>query len=39
MALEMTRTALAVEDTPAIRRREQRLLARLERPRARSLPL
>jgi len=39
MALEMTRAALAVEDTPAIRRREQRLLARIESPRSRSLPL
>ncbi|MGA3096886.1 MAG: ribonuclease H-like domain-containing protein [Bryobacteraceae bacterium] len=39
MALEMTRAALAVEDTPAIRRRERRLVARLERPRTRALPL
>jgi uncharacterized protein YprB with RNaseH-like and TPR domain len=29
MALEMTRSALAIEDTPGIRRREQRLKARL----------
>jgi hypothetical protein len=39
MALEMTRAALAVEDTPAIRRRELRLVARVERPRSRTLPL
>ena len=39
MALEMTRAALAVEDTPAIRQREQRLVARLERTRSRTLPL
>jgi hypothetical protein len=32
MALEMTRTARALEDTPAIRRREVRLQARLQRP-------
>jgi uncharacterized protein len=32
MALEMTRTARALEDTPAIRRRESRLKDRLERP-------
>jgi hypothetical protein len=31
MALEMTRTALALEDTPEMRRREQRLKARLAR--------
>jgi len=35
MALEMTRTARGLEDSPAIRRRETRLKARLER----SLPL
>ena len=29
MALEMTRTALALEDSPALRKREQRLLRRL----------
>jgi uncharacterized protein YprB with RNaseH-like and TPR domain len=39
MALEMTRAALALEDTPAIRRRELRLVARMERPRSRTLPL
>jgi hypothetical protein len=39
MALEMTRAALAVEDTPALRNRERRLVARIERPRPRSLPL
>ena len=39
MALEMTRNALALEDTPAIRRREERLKARVERPRSRRLPL
>jgi len=32
MALEMTRTARQLEDTPAIRRREMRLKTRLERP-------
>ena len=32
MALEMTRTARELEDTPAIRRREMRLKTRLERP-------
>jgi uncharacterized protein YprB with RNaseH-like and TPR domain len=32
MALEMTRSALGLEDTPEIRRREQRLKARVERP-------
>jgi uncharacterized protein YprB with RNaseH-like and TPR domain len=32
MALEMTRTARALQDTPAIRRRELRLQGRLERP-------
>ena len=39
MALEMTRQALAVADTPEIRRREQRLVARLSRPRTRKLAL
>jgi hypothetical protein len=29
MALEMTRNALALEDSPALRKREQRLLRRL----------
>jgi uncharacterized protein YprB with RNaseH-like and TPR domain len=33
MALEMTLSALAIEDTPEIRRREQRLKLRLSRPR------
>jgi hypothetical protein len=32
MALEMTRTALAFEDTPPLRRREERLKARIVRP-------
>ena len=32
MALEMTRTARALDDTPAIRRREVRLQARIQRP-------
>ena len=31
MALEMTRTALALEDTPEMRRREERLKVRLAR--------
>jgi hypothetical protein len=39
MALEMTRSALAIEDTPEIRRREQRLKTRIERPRTRRLAL
>jgi uncharacterized protein YprB with RNaseH-like and TPR domain len=39
MALEMTLQALSIEDTPEIRRREQRLKARMERPRARRLAL
>jgi uncharacterized protein YprB with RNaseH-like and TPR domain len=39
MALEMTMQALAFEDTPGIRRREQRLKARLDRPKARRLAL
>ncbi len=34
MALEMTRCALDLEDTPAMRRREHRLQARVARPRA-----
>jgi hypothetical protein len=33
MALEMTRTALALEDTPPLRRREERLKGRIVRPR------
>ena len=39
MALEMTRGALALGDTPELRRREQRLKSRLEAPRARRLDL
>ena len=39
MALEMTRNALLFEDTPEIRRREDRLKARLARPRSRRLGL
>jgi hypothetical protein len=39
MALEMTRHALAFEDSPEIRRREQRLRTRIERPRPRKLAL
>jgi tetratricopeptide (TPR) repeat protein len=39
MALEMTRSALALGETPAILRREQRLKGRLQKPRARRLPL
>jgi len=39
MALEMTLQALGFEDTPEIRRREQRLRERLERPKARRLAL
>jgi len=39
MALEMTRAALAFEDSPQIRRREQRLKARTERPGSRRLAL
>ncbi len=39
MALEMTRSALAIEDTPEIRRREERLKLRVDRPRARRLAL
>jgi len=31
MALEMTRAALAIEDAPALRRRERRLQARVAR--------
>ena len=39
MALEMTRAALAIEDSPALRRRELRLEARLARqPRRLALP-
>jgi len=39
MALEMTRSALALSDTPEFRRREQRLKERMDRPRARRLEL
>ncbi len=39
MALEMTRTALAIEDTSDNRRREERLKARLNRPQSRRLEL
>jgi uncharacterized protein len=39
MALEMTRSALEISDTPEIRRREARLKSRLERPRTRRLAL
>ncbi|HUA57594.1 MAG TPA: ribonuclease H-like domain-containing protein [Verrucomicrobiae bacterium] len=39
MALEMTQSALEIEDTPEIRRREQRLRSRLERGRAGKLGL
>jgi uncharacterized protein len=38
-ALEMTRSALALGDSPELRRREQRLKARMETPRARRLEL
>jgi len=39
MALEMTLEALRHEDTPEIRRREQRLKLRVDKPRARRLAL
>jgi hypothetical protein len=39
MALEMTRGALALEDTPGIRRRERRLQMRVERSRTPRLAL
>jgi uncharacterized protein YprB with RNaseH-like and TPR domain len=39
MALEMTRSALALEDTPENRRREERLKARVNRPQCRRLEL
>jgi len=39
MALDMTRGALALEDTPQLRRREQRLRNRLERRTAARLPI
>jgi hypothetical protein len=38
MALEMTRSALAIEDTPEIRRREERLKNRMAKPRPIPLP-
>ncbi len=38
-ALETTRRALALEDTSALRRREERLRARIDGPRPRRLPL
>ncbi len=38
-ALEMTRKALTLDDTPELRRRERRLAERLARPRARRLRL
>jgi uncharacterized protein YprB with RNaseH-like and TPR domain len=39
MALEMTRQALSLADTPEIRRREKRLVDRLNRPRPQRLKL
>jgi len=39
MALEMTRAALAVEDSPQIRRRVERLKARVDRSGSRRLAL
>jgi hypothetical protein len=39
MALEMTRNALEFEDTPEIRRREDRLKVRVARPRSRRMAL
>ena len=39
MALEMTRSALAITDTDEIRRREERLKSRLAKPKSRSLAL
>jgi uncharacterized protein len=39
MALEMTRAALALENTPALRRREQRLMGRVDRSKSRRLDL
>jgi uncharacterized protein YprB with RNaseH-like and TPR domain len=39
MALEMTRAALAIAETPQLRRREERLRKRLESARTRKLPL
>ena len=37
MALEMTRSALAIEDSELMRRRERRLKSRLESPRGRTI--
>ena len=37
MALEFTRTALQMEDTPELRRREERLRRRVDRPGTRRL--
>ena len=39
MALEMTRSAQSLENTPALRRREERLRDRISGPRARKLAL
>ncbi|MBZ5622676.1 MAG: ribonuclease H-like domain-containing protein [Acidobacteriia bacterium] len=39
MALEMTRNALEIADTPEIRRREERLKGRIARPKSRRLAL
>jgi uncharacterized protein YprB with RNaseH-like and TPR domain len=39
MALEMTKSAMALGDTPQLRRREQRLRKRIEGTRTRKLPL
>ncbi|SPE31963.1 conserved hypothetical protein [Candidatus Sulfopaludibacter sp. SbA3] len=39
MALDMTRSAQLLEDTPALRRRQERLRARLAAPRSRKLAL
>jgi hypothetical protein len=39
MALEMTRSAIDIADTPEIRRREDRLKTRIGRLRSRSLGL
>jgi len=39
MALEMTRSALAISETPDIRRREARLKSRIDRPRTSRLAL
>ena len=39
MALEMTRSALDILDSPEIRRREERLKSRIGKSRSRSLGL